>query len=324
MKPILFSVQDGHSTAFTRGIETMMEVDGQYFVKTEYDPRLTNILIQDGLAGFLCNGLQVHGSKATFRNFRYRKEVYNNHFNAVAKEHKLDLYRAVRCYPDSFAIPLQEKIGMSIRYMLRPEMGARGLGFMEFPWPKTTANAIETLVKKWTAEEITDDHFFEMIKKVGGKFSESPNTKIEEVKSCLKDGFDFVKVVPDVDTEYRIITDHKGDPAIGVEREKLDYGLSIKQASGGYQNTDKIISMEHLYSQIHAKTGRPDVNNELKKFFEHVSFPIHSFDLFITANGNWGFFEACSQFGCTTVPEGFVRDETRKMLGYIGKQLRFN
>lgn len=146
MKPILFSVQNAHSTPFTRGIERHMEVNGQHFVQIDYDHRKTNILIQDGIAGYMCNGLQVHGKHATLRHFRYEKHVYNNLFNNLAKE--------------------------------------------------------------------------------------------------------------------------------------------------------------------------------LKRFFELVKLPIHSFDLFITRNGNWGFFEACNQFGCTTVPDGFVRKETGLLLSHIAKQLQ--
>lgn len=321
MKPILFSVQDAHSTAFTRGIDSHMEVEGMHFVQTAYDPQHTNILIQDGLASYLSNGLQVYGSKAILRHFRYDKSVYNNYFNEVAAKHELGLYRPVKCYPTSFSIPEIQPVGMGVEYVLRPKVGARGLGFIEFPYPKTTTNAVDTLVGKWCKEEITDEYFFEVLKKIGGKMSESPNTKTSEVKDCLKSGYDFVKVVRDVDVEYRIITDSTGAPSIVVERERLDYGLKIRQASGGYQNTDKIISLEHFYSQLEAKSQRAEMGNQIKKFFENVMFPVHSFDLFITANSNWGFFEACSQFGCTTVPDGFVRKETGKMLAYIGKQL---
>ncbi len=317
MKPILFSVQNAHSTPFTRGIERHMEVNGQHFVQIDYDHRKTNILIQDGIAGYMCNGLQVHGKHATLRHFRYEKHVYNNLFNDLAKEHKLRGWRPVLNYADSFAIPVLPVCAPVIDYLVRPNYGARGLGFIQFPYPKTTANALETLVKKWTAEEITDEFFQGILKKIGAKISDSPNTKMEEVKSCLKDGFDFVKVVSDVSKEYRIITDHLGAPALLVEREQLDYGLKIKQASGGYQNTDKIIPVDDFFSSVSA-----DFAKELKRFFELVKLPIHSFDLFITRDGNWGFFEACNEFGCTTVPDGFVRKETGLLLSHIAKQLQ--
>jgi hypothetical protein len=316
MKPILFSVQDAHSTAFTRGIEPIMEIDGMHFVKSEFHQRHINIHIQDGLAWMMSNGVQVVNNQAMLRHYRYRKPEYNNLFNDVAKRLKLKGWRNVESYVDSFAIPEHTFIGGPTSYLLRPHMGARGLGFIEFPFPETTANAVETLVSKWCKEEITDEYFEQTLKKIGGKISQSPNTKMEEVKSCLKEGFDFVKVVSDVKKEYRILTDHQGKPALVVEREQNDYGLKIKQASGGYQNTDKIIPMDQF------KQSNADLCKELTKFFDNVDFPIHSFDLFVTQNGHWGFFEACSQFGCTTVPDGWVRKETRALLSSIAKQLK--
>lgn len=308
MKTILFSVQEPLSTPFTLGAEVSFISGGYRFVKIPYDEIHTDILIQDGVANFPSNGLTLWAQKAHLRHSRYHKWLYNDLINRAAVAVQAKDYEKLESYRDSFAIPYQSKD----KFLLRPKFGARGLGFIEIPYPQTTVNALETLVSKWANGNVTDEFFNEKLKAIGGKISQSPNVTSEEVKLTLKEGFDFVKIIPDVTQEFRIITDHRGEPKIVVERKLNDYGLSVKQASGGYQNTDTIV--EDFFEK---NSGRG-----IEETITALEMPIHSFDLFFTARGTFGFFEACNQFGCTTVPDGFVRNETIALLKSIANKLK--
>lgn len=249
--------------------------------------------------------------------YRYAKAVYNHILNDAAKNNNSRGYHPVRSWTNSLAAQTEQ----NETYLLRPSFGARGMAFVVVsPGEKVKYIATKLDVALAALDEpdsMTTEEFAKVLfVKSGIKVSFEGAYRAGEVKALINEirKFELVQFVRDVVAEYRILTDYKGSPALIATRTRTPSYAGIEMVCGNDLTPD-------VYRDFGTPYGVPfNYGNEVTKLIEQLNLPLHSFDLFITQKGQWGFFEACCEFGSADVPNGWVYDQALKFIVHAATQ----
>ena len=106
------------------------------------------------------------------------------------------------------------------------------------------------------------------------------------------------------------MTDFAGKPDLIIERTRTESAAGFLQARGCGQNMEKAVTFRDW-------SESSDVKAALVTFFTRIQRPVSSFDMFVTESGQWGFFEACSEFGSTSLPNGWVTRQARNLIQHL-------
>ena len=232
---------------------------------------------------------------------RYPKAVYNGLLNSVGKKLSNFLPTLVWNNPGAF-IPRPER-----SYLLRPKAGARGMGFINLNTGKSIQYVLQTLALH--ASKSPED-YLQALAETGIVLSDEGMNDTHDLVATVNTGYDVVEFIPNVTAEYRIMTDYTGQPVLVVERTRTMTKAGFHQARGCGQSVDKAVPFKDWEPSGDAGT----IKAQLVDFFTTLARPVNSFDLFITEQGEWGFFEACSEFGSTSLPDGWLAMQARQLV----------
>lgn len=136
---------------------------------------------------------------------------------------------------------------------------------------------------------------------------------------------EYVPFITDITHELRLITDHTGAFALGCPRERVLKSNGMLMAVGSENKPDDCFKI--FEGRATAWTGGPVANvpAEIVQLIERLPriphMPLHSFDLFVRADGTWGFFEACCEYGECGIPNGWSYQETKLYMASLAKEL---
>ena len=193
------------------------------------------------------------------------------------------------------------------QWVMRPLHGARGMAIMKVPEGKSP---------EWLHQKILT-HNYEGLTSVSDAFNPT-HTSSEVINKVCSDGVDFVQYIPNVRSEYRLITDHEGSFSIAVKRERTMRENDMYMATGSQNDPNNVIYFDDL------KEGIIDKNDLacLKQLHTYKNLPpMCSFDLFITTYGNFGFFEFCPEFGAAGIPVDWVATTTSRMFAKVAQNV---
>ena len=233
---------------------------------------------------------------------RYSKGVYNALINCAAKE--LKGFLPVRAWNNpSHFIP-----EASNTYLLRPKNGARGMGFIKLQPNGKSIEHIGSVIA--LNREKPADEFLQCLSNAGIVVSSEGKRDDCDLVNTILQGYDVVEFIPKVISEYRVMTDFAGKPDLIIERTRTESAAGFLQARGCGQNMEKAVTFRDW-------SESSDVKAALVTFFTRIQRPVSSFDMFVTESGQWGFFEACSEFGNTSLPNGWVTRQARNLIQHL-------
>lgn len=235
---------------------------------------------------------------------RFNKSTYNAIFNANARELRLNKYQPVivNSAANSF-VPEPTK-----QYILRYKLGARGIGMILLDPNGASIEKINGILCSTASGRATVNALNEngvQISTEGAWTDECLVTCIPQSTSQM----DVVEFIPNVQNEWRVMTDYRGRPSLVVERKFHMSEAGFKQARGN--GLDKVKALTLTRSTI-----PKEIQKELTKLIIQCKLPLHSLDVFMTKEGNWGLFEGCPEFGHTSLPDGWVCDQGKKFIAY--------
>lgn len=190
------------------------------------------------------------------------------------------------------------------KVVIKPRDGARGigqflvdLGFINLQHFIMNLRDYITSVREKRENTCTFDEFMAQWQ---GKVSYHVGTERsqdEGLFALLDQGMVVQSLVPNVVSEWRIITGHDGEPVYCQRRTIRDRDSALPQATGA----GDLVDSESIYDW-----EKVFVNDDQRRCFLHlcknVIGPMNSLDLFVTENGDWGIFEYCNQFGVAGIP----------------------
>lgn len=208
----------------------------------------------------------------------------------------------------------------SKRYLVKPERFANGE--MQFLYDPQTLNPL-------VLERYLDNKDFKGLQELGIKLStgayantlttEGTSGQIESMITDLgaKGSGDFMvcELVENVVAEYRVITDHIGEPIIAVKREIVSTNAGFNQATGVTGGVPVVAREEAFEKAIpHGK--------EIRRLIRSMQAPLCGWDIFITADKKFGVFEFGPGWGTSNVPHDVVMQETYSFLTSCAQQAK--
>lgn len=190
--------------------------------------------------------------------------------------------------------------------VIKPIHGARGIGQFKINTERMPIRVVIDLLEK-TRKNTTGSpdtkYILESLKDWADYFTYSTsgeNYENEGIGILLSQRFLVQEHVDNIEKEYRIITDYKGNLAYVQERKfKFDDKNYYQQAIGS------VIEPDWVHSKP-TSLDKTDNLDEIENFIKTVVGPLQSVDLFITKEGKWGIFEWCNQFGTMGIPSHIV------------------
>lgn len=136
------------------------------------------------------------------------------------------------------------------------------------------------------------------------------------------------RYINNVAMEFRITTDAQGKPFIITKRTRKETKIpGFLQATGinginTITDTTEKDFCEKLIEHIGLKSKRiKETAIEAYKFISAAAIPLTGYDLFITEDGEFGFFELCSEWGYENFPQYPMAEEARKYMLNIAKRV---
>lgn len=194
------------------------------------------------------------------------------------------------------------------RVLMKPAGAARSLGQVLFNQEFTIPDAVRTeLSLSRSADNLVD-----RLAKLPGNpiYSRGHEHRDEEGYSQLKHDPIFQEYAENITHEFRIITGHDGMPCISMDRKRE----AVDEMAGYFipQKAPDKFSTNDLQRMF------PKVDEQLRIFLQRANLPLHSLDIFVTRDGQWGIFEFSTEFsGCEYRP-AVIQEEARK---YISKYI---
>lgn len=182
--------------------------------------------------------------------------------------------------------------------VVKPMDGARGVGQFLVDLNLTTLFQFQLQLTKYLQTDHSEERFKAFLDGFEGTvtYHSIDEHHSGEGLQCLKDQGAIVQsFIPNVTSEYRVITDHNGDPCYYQRRNIRDEKSVYPQATGG---GNLIYRGDSVTSPLE---DNPVAASMFKALCKTVIGPMNSIDLFLTDTG-WGIFEHCNQFGVTGIP----------------------
>lgn len=180
--------------------------------------------------------------------------------------------------------------------VVKPMDGARGVGQFLVDLNFTTLFQFQAQLSKYVGTEHTEERFKAFLDSFEGAVtyhSIDENFPGEGLQGLKEQGAIIQSYIPNVISEYRVITDHSGDPCYYQRRNIRDKESVYPQATGG---GNLIYRGDSVTSPL-----PPAADLLFKTLCRTAIGPMNSIDLFLTETG-WGIFEHCNQFGVTGIP----------------------
>lgn len=231
---------------------------------------------------------------------RYSKVVqsvrFNNHIDLFPNKYphfyNPKIYKNRNLVTQNFSVPGNTKV------VIKPTNGARGIGQFLIDTGKVPFKVVHELVHTFNQCNIDSDKLFKELEPWGDGVIYSKGTEHRENEGLdmLKSEYMIQEYVPSLISEYRLITDYKGDIAYCQRRTLREKTPGYKQAIGS-----EVLSKER--DDIVSDFSNMMFAKEIQSFIKSVIGPMNSVDLFYTMDKKWGIFEHCNQFGMAGVPD---------------------
>lgn len=202
-----------------------------------------------------------------------------------------------KVYFSEETLTLNHIVPNGIKVVIKPIHGARGIGQFVIDTSKVPFKTIHELIFKFTENKLEIDELFQKLEPWKDCYIYSKGTEHHEYEGLylLKNGYMVQEYIDKVNSEYRVITDYKGDIAYCQKRSIVEKSPGYPQAIGSEIITserDDIVDFSEEFSN----------SLVMSNFIKEVVGPMNSVDLFVTEDGKWGIFEHCNQFGMSGVP----------------------
>ncbi len=197
------------------------------------------------------------------------------------------------------------------RYIVKPELGARALGQVIFDPAVTTLSSIANCIASDEKDVVA-----QLLTLPGSPvYVAGDENEEHEAVRTLKEGAYTQEYVPNIQSEYRVIINHKAEIGYSILRERTEHGQlmgdTVATASGAKQSiADAQYCIPHEL-KVHEA--------EIHQLLSQASFELYAFDFFTTTDGKWGIFEFAPQCGTAAVPDGFIQ---REAMQYVEKLCR--
>jgi hypothetical protein len=209
------------------------------------------------------------------------------------------------------------------RVVIKPADGARGIGQFLVDVENVSLRSFFSEMKKTMI--IPNVHDKETLDKFIATFggyvtyhSRNENHEGEGIASMFSQGAVVQSVIPNVEHEFRLITNSRGLVDYVQKRNIVNVEHGFPQAVGS--GTVNVASEKSL--DIGDILNEPAVAM-LDSITSTAIGPLNSIDLFLTDDGEWGIFEYCNQFGITGVPDSeCIRLHSEFLVGHIDEYLK--
>lgn len=182
------------------------------------------------------------------------------------------------------------------KVVIKPMNGARGVGQLLVDFTVVPFISFMQHYHRYTTDKLSKDDFIAYVRKYQPDFDINSGVEnyTEEGKAQLDGGFTMQKYVGNIDAEYRLMTDYRGD-VVYCQRRIIETSRAFPQASAMAPDREEDI--------IHDYVAHFGPKWEIiKRLITEVAGPMNSIDLFTTKTGHWGIFEYSNQFDVASVP----------------------
>lgn len=193
------------------------------------------------------------------------------------------------------------------KVVVKPENGARGL--FQFV---TTYRDLRKLVDK-TSLKFTE----EALKNEGLLVTKNGLRDGENIDQFANDSFRAWNYVENIAFEIRIITDAEGMPGFSHRRSLLDTEALVKPGEAYRQATGKYVDVKRPTLEETLGIAAEKLESEITDVLSRMHRPLHSFDIFVTNDLQWGIFEYCNEFGTSAIHSNWLKDETDRYLDLL-------
>lgn len=187
--------------------------------------------------------------------------------------------------------------------VIKPLDGARGIGQFLVKQPSYALLKIVDAICAMRQGRLKEEEVIESLDKYsdGFTYATSGERQPHEGMTALKiDGMCIQEFIPDISHEYRLITDADCKIVYCQNRKiKVDAIEDFPQAIGSAGTIDDEVPIE--------KVVKESAVEAIEYLAKNVVGPCSSIDMFVTKNGEWGFFEYCNQFGIVGVRTKVVK-----------------
>lgn len=195
--------------------------------------------------------------------------------------------------------------------ILRPALGARGIGTVVLDPAKTSINGVWSTIcsilniqdnASWTIEEANNNLSWALRELPGSPVwaSDGDKTLFEGAKRLTETTMVVQTYIPDVVREFRVIIGGNNKPVYFVERDRKLHD-NIKSNPVTFATIDNV-GMENSFSSERMLDLPSYVMEEFQLLLDKRDFSMYGFDLFITKKGHWGVFEFSPEFCVQDVP----------------------
>ena len=304
METILFSSYgDNTSSLMFGGLQDTFIYNGFKYAKIEYH-RDADIIFDDRSSYSVISSRNLNPDKKLVNHNRFPKYAYAELFKRAAKDLKSKHFISV---PHHRGINSFE-VKANSTYLLKPNFSANG-DFMVELNKNISLYAQDKIVNLFLNEKTDLEQFKKELETNEIKHTIHSNNE-KEIRNVFNCGYSIVEVIPNVIEEYRILTNYRGEFSCIAPRTLDHAGLNIKQATLVVRPlTDISYKADHYLDKA--------IASEVSKLIAHLKMPLHSFDLFITQDGKFGFFEASNEFGLSNAPNGWLHEQSMKFIDSI-------
>lgn len=254
--------------------------------------------------------------------YRHSKTAGTVVINELGYNH-CETFAPLELYSDVFNFtPNPDK-----QYLLRHKSGARGLGFMTVdPKGKSICSIDAAIMTGYAKHGNNQSKFFEHLQDNGVVFTKEgmwpdENMIVTFFTNGLKN-CDVIEYVPgnQIAAEYRIMTDYTGAPALVIPRKRLETALAFDV--NGVINKVFMAKGSDQDQSVAVPYNEAGLPVDIDRFFSAGFFPVMSFDLFVKNDRTWGFFEFSTEFGFTSLPNGWVAEQAKQLVRSLYKEPR--
>lgn len=209
----------------------------------------------------------------------------------------------------------------SKRYIVKPEGFSDGRMQFLFDLSKMDINHLVDYLDRKDYEGLRSQGVefslgaFESAQKTDDKESKTQEMFKEYAESNTDSAsFFLMEKIENVDQEFRIITDHLGEPYIAVERAVVESVAGFQQATGILGHLPKIARGDAFEKLVpHGK--------EVRRLIKSMVAPMTGWDLYTTKDNKFGFFEYGVGWGCHNVPHADIVQEARSYLVHCANKV---
>lgn len=212
--------------------------------------------------------------------------------------------------------------GIDGKVIIRPQLGACSIGLIVLDTKVTSIGSVNRLIIEGdfqagatpTSTNLTIKKKFEELPGSPVYCSEGDTVPLQGM-TLLKERYFIQEYVDNIKTEYRIIIGADNRPVYAIQRERYVYG-QLDGTDLAYGRS-KAVGVGNSFPTLR-EAGIPDyVEEEFNHLLQSADFALHSFDLFLTDDGQWGVFEFSNEYGVESVPHDLTIQEARTYIENI-------